>query len=169
MNNYMSHRYYQLILPSSLWKHFCDNIISSITYALYYFWCQNNTTIKILRHASYDPYTARSQHASGFTRKSITSRSIPIILISQVSIWRPHYCNVIMGAMASQITSLTTFTQPFVQAQIKENIKPPRHCPFCAVNSPVTGVSPAQMRHHGMSYLELRVLFFAPAFKRYLS
>ena len=35
-----------------------------------------------------------------------------------------------MGAMAYQITSLTIvylFTQPFIQAQINENIKAPRH------------------------------------------
>ena len=36
-----------------------------------------------------------------------------------------------MGTMASQITSLTLFTQPFIQAQIKENAKPPRHWPLC--------------------------------------
>ena len=36
------------------------------------------------------------------------------------------------------------FTQPFIQAQIKVNIKAPRHWP-CAVNSPVTGEFPAQM------------------------
>ena len=35
-----------------------------------------------------------------------------------------------MGAMVSQITSLT-FTQPFIQAQIKENIKAPRHWRLC--------------------------------------
>ena len=36
-----------------------------------------------------------------------------------------------MGAMASQITSLKIFPQPFIQAQIKENIKAPRHWPLC--------------------------------------
>ena len=36
------------------------------------------------------------------------------------------------------------FTQPFIQAQIKENIKAPRHWPLCG-NSPVTGEFPAQM------------------------
>ena len=36
-----------------------------------------------------------------------------------------------MGAIASQITSLTIFNQPFVQTQIKENIKAPRHWPLC--------------------------------------
>ena len=36
-----------------------------------------------------------------------------------------------MGTMASQITSLTRlFTQPFIQAQIKENINVPRHWPL---------------------------------------
>ena len=43
-----------------------------------------------------------------------------------------HYGDVIMGAMASQITSLSPlFTQPFIQAQIKENTKAPRHWPLC--------------------------------------
>ena len=36
---------------------------------------------------------------------------------------RNHYNDVIMGAIGSQITSLTLFTQQFIQAQIKENIK----------------------------------------------
>ena len=38
-----------------------------------------------------------------------------------------HHGDVIMGAMAFQITSPWLFTQPFIQAQIKENIKVPRH------------------------------------------
>ena len=36
------------------------------------------------------------------------------------------------------------FTQPFIETQIKENIKVPRHWPLCG-NSPVTGEFPAQM------------------------
>ena len=50
-----------------------------------------------------------------------------------------HYNDVIMGAIASHITSLTMFAQPLIQAQIKENIKAPRHWPL-----PVTGKFPAQ-------------------------
>ena len=43
-----------------------------------------------------------------------------------------HYNDVIMSAMASQITgvSIIYLTVSFVQAQIKENIKTPRHWPF---------------------------------------
>ena len=42
-----------------------------------------------------------------------------------------HYSDVITGTMASQITSLTRlFTQPFIQAQIIENIKALRHWPL---------------------------------------
>ena len=33
-----------------------------------------------------------------------------------------------MSTMASLITSVSIVAQPFVQAQIKENIKAPRHC-----------------------------------------
>ena len=49
-----------------------------------------------------------------------------------------------MGTLASQITSITIFfTQLFIQTQIKENIKAPRHWPLSG-NSPVTGEFPAQ-------------------------
>ena len=40
-----------------------------------------------------------------------------------------HYNDVIMGAIASKITSLTT--QQFFHAQIKVDIKDPRHWPLC--------------------------------------
>ena len=43
---------------------------------------------------------------------------------------KTHYSDVIMGAMAYQITSLTIAYSPFIQAQIKENIKAPRHWPL---------------------------------------
>ena len=36
------------------------------------------------------------------------------------------------------------FVQVWVPAKIKENIKAPRHFPFFAENSPVTGEFPAQ-------------------------
>ena len=36
-----------------------------------------------------------------------------------------HYCDVIMSAMACRL-----FTQPFIQVQLKENIKAPRHWPL---------------------------------------
>ena len=41
-----------------------------------------------------------------------------------------HYSDVIMSSMASQITSLRLFTQPFVQMQIKENINALHHWPL---------------------------------------
>ena len=41
-----------------------------------------------------------------------------------------YYNDVIMSAKASQITSVSFFTQSFVQAQIKENIKAPLHWPL---------------------------------------
>ena len=50
-----------------------------------------------------------------------------------------------MNAMASRITSLTIggVTQPFIQAQMKENIKAPRHWPLWG-ESPVAGEFSAQ-------------------------
>ena len=54
-----------------------------------------------------------------------------------------HHNDVIMRAMASQITSLTIVYSTVIQAQIKENIKAPRHWPLWG-NSPVTGEFPAQ-------------------------
>ena len=54
-----------------------------------------------------------------------------------------HYNDVIMGALSSQITSPQLFTQTFIHAQMKENIKAPRHWPLCG-DSPVTGEFLAQ-------------------------
>ena len=54
-----------------------------------------------------------------------------------------HYNDIIMSVMASQITSLTIFTQPFIQAQIKGTSKL-RVTGLCEGNSPVTGEFPAQ-------------------------
>ena len=43
---------------------------------------------------------------------------------------REHYSDVIISSMASQTPVSRLFTQLFVQVQIKENIKVPRHWPF---------------------------------------
>ena len=70
-----------------------------------------------------------------------------------------------MTTVASQITSLTIFTQSFIQAKIKENIKAPRHWPLCGEFTG-TGEFPAQWailaenvfiwwRHNGNSCLEM--------------
>ena len=54
-----------------------------------------------------------------------------------------HYNDVIMGAIASQINSLTiVYSTVYIQAQIKENIKAPRHLALCGE---FTGEFPAQM------------------------
>ena len=69
-----------------------------------------------------------------------------------------HYGDVIMSTMASQITSPRLFAQQLIQAQIKENIKAPRHWPLWGV----TGEFAAQRtsnaenasiwwRHHGFA------------------
>ena len=55
-----------------------------------------------------------------------------------------HYCDVIMCAMASQITSLTIVYSSFIQAQIKENTDAPRHWPLWGEFT-VTGEIPAQI------------------------
>ena len=42
-----------------------------------------------------------------------------------------HYNDVILGSIASPIISSQVFTQLFIQMQIKESIKAPRHWPLC--------------------------------------
>ena len=59
-----------------------------------------------------------------------------------------HYSGVIMVVMASQINSLAIFTQPFIRAQIKENIKAVCVTGLCAGISPGTGGFPAQMANN---------------------
>ena len=52
--------------------------------------------------------------------------------------WVAHYSDVMMSAMASQITGISTVYSTFVHAQIKENIKALRHWLFEG-NSPHKG------------------------------
>ena len=81
-----------------------------------------------------------------------------------------HYCDVIMNTIASQITSLTIVY--LFRAQIKENIKAPRHWPLCEEFTG-TGEFPAQRasyaenvsiwwRHHGFTVnfiMRVKMLF----------
>ena len=50
---------------------------------------------------------------------------------SWVSVIWTHYDDIIMGAMASEITSLTIIYSTVFQKQIKENIIAPRHWHLC--------------------------------------
>ena len=78
---------------------------------------------------------------------------------------RFHYDDVIMGAMASQITSLTIVYSTVHSGQINENITAPRHWPL-GLTSSVTDEFPAQMasnaendsiwwRHHVLGFVGL--------------
>ena len=59
------------------------------------------------------------------------------IFVSEIPRWpvdhaqRGWSCIVIMGAITSQITSLTIVYSIAIQTQIKENIKAPSHWPLC--------------------------------------
>ena len=60
---------------------------------------------------------------------------VPLIIFQSNSTFdeklQYHYKDVLMGAIASQITSLTMLTQPIIQTQIKENIKASHDWPLC--------------------------------------
>ena len=75
-----------------------------------------------------------------------------------------HYCDVIMGAMASQITSLTIVYSTVHSGPDERKHQSSALLAICAGNSPVTGEFPAQMasnaenvsiwwRHHVMRRL----------------
>ena len=57
----------------------------------------------------------------------------------------PHYSDVIMGVMASQITSLTIVYSTVCSGEGSKKTSKLRITGLCAGNSPVTGEFPAQM------------------------
>ena len=69
-----------------------------------------------------------------------------------------HYNDVIMSAMRLKSPASRLFTQPFIQAQIKENTKAPRHWSLCGeftTEFPAQRTSDAEnvsiwCRHHGI-------------------
>ena len=93
-------------------------------------------------HASQKTSTECGNHVMAMSACSDTN-------IPSEELWY-HHSDVIMGAMASQITSLAFVYSIVYSGEIKENIKAPRHWP-------VAGEFPAQMasntenvcwRHH---------------------
>ena len=88
-------------------------------------WCQHRGWWGLLfqyniwyKHVSLFPYMQiiPSNHHNGLSQGS--KRSLVC------------YNDVIMSAMACQITSLTIVYPPFIQAEIRENIKAPCHWPL---------------------------------------
>ena len=85
----------------------------------------------------YWPYFHITRSAIFLPRTLVPSVSIDAVLI--------HYCDVIMGALASQITSFT-----IVYSTVHSGVDQRKHqstasLAFFAGNSPVTGEFPAQM------------------------
>ena len=58
-----------------------------------------------------------------------TRQETTIVMLTGIHLL--HYSDFIMSAMASKLPASLLFTQPFIQAEIKENIKAPRHWPLC--------------------------------------
>ena len=53
------------------------------------------------------------------------------VFIANIYFWVKHYGDVIVGAMASQITSLTIVYSTVYSGTDQRNIKAPRHWPLC--------------------------------------
>ena len=70
--------------------------------------------------------------------------TVSIQVLVSVTVFLCHYCDVIMGAMASQITSHDCLLNRSLRRRSKKTSKL-RVTGLCAGNSPVTGEFPAQM------------------------
>ena len=115
--------------------------------------------------SSRDQYQNNSQpehmHAKfGWIIRNLCSVFMACPVLQSVEIIISHYGDVIMGAIAYQITSLTIVYSTVYSDADQSNIKAPRHLSLCG-NSPGTGEFPAQMasnaenvsiwwRHHGV-------------------
>ena len=83
-------------------------------------------------------------HFSSTQSPTWTTRGNDIMIVVGIIRWSfQHYNDVIMSAMASQSPASRLFTQSFIRAQIKGNIKAPRHWPLCGEFTG-TGEFPAQ-------------------------
>ena len=71
-----------------------------------------------------------SPHGCEFDIQNV-SGTLRLMLACAVSLTHQklimHYSGIIMSEMAAQSPAFRSLTQPFVQAQIKETIKAPRH------------------------------------------
>ena len=132
------------------WKR---NILENMRLDVWTFkWLWNLTSVPATVISKRRHISKRSEHS-----KLPISRLHEICRLDDIS-GALHYCDVIMGPIAYQITSLT-IVYSFIQRQIKENIKAPRHWPLCGEFTGDRWI-PAQMasnaenvsiwwRHHG--------------------
>ena len=82
------------------------------------------------------PWISRSYHGEIIQYISILWWTSSSRNINRQSYYqKQHYSDVIMGTVACQITSIRIVYSTVFQAQIKENIKAPRHWPLCGVTS----------------------------------
>ena len=121
-------------------------------YAFKTFCKRNNLFSKIT--ATYTPYQAFQEQvwsilsleslvwSMSWIRLNHTTRCFVTLCV--ISCYDKAYITVTSQWARWQLKSpaYRLFTEPFVQAQIKENIRAPRHGPLCG-NSPVTGEFPA--------------------------
>ena len=120
-----------------LWRHRNGlQQVSSIIYA-------NINVFHDLRHSYYHPPSTSPSviiyanciilhelHPCPYIYIYIYRRHVTEIALSTLTLMAIHYSDVIMSAMASQITSVSIVTQSFVQVQIKENMKALRYWPL---------------------------------------
>ena len=74
-----------------------------------------------------------------------------LLMVQPQNIKVVHNDDVMIGAMASQITSLTIVYSTVYSGADQKNIKAPRHWPLCGI-SPVTGEFPAQMASNAENF-----------------
>ena len=66
-----------------------------------------------------------------YMRKKVCTRFVMFCCVGKLSILHTHYDDVRMGAIASQITSLTIVYSTVYSDADQRNIKDPRHWPLC--------------------------------------
>ena len=108
-------------------------------------WVNNREAGDWRRHRAYYDATVMYLWTSCQCDKVVSTMALSFLVAANLSKFSHsdviHYSDVIMSGMASQMPVSGLFTQPFVQAHIKENIEALHHCPLWG-NSPVTSEFP---------------------------
>ena len=115
---------------------YCSSVISNMPNPCRYPNYVYKTPVDFL----WKKFTQKTAFPTNITEShKITWKSVNFRHVDVVNNMPIHYCDVIMGASLKSLAS-RLFTQPFIQAQIKENIKAPRHWPVTRKTFPFDDV-----------------------------
>ena len=131
---FISKPLFRYVICTRMYEFYCSITVCASCYSYVTSWLTKSLAIRL---SFPQPDQAQNKGTTNYEFLQSTNNAEDISMSCQTfaTVYRHwyiiHYYDVLMGAMASKSPASRLFTQPFIQTQIRANIKAPRHWPLC--------------------------------------